>query len=121
MTYSYQPFVFAVRGGIGACVAGRTMKVSQWVSREYGVGKAIIFTDAMIEFDHLRNSKHTYITTLEDLPKPCDTNAVVATSSWTTGYKDLKDKLQGRFWKQVAVLPTISQEEWLVYTPYCPK
>ena len=97
------------------------MKVSQWVSREYGKEQPILFTDAMIEFDHLRNINHSYITKLEELPKPCDTNAVIATSSWTTGYKELKDPLKGRFWKQVAVLPTISQEEWLVYSPYCPK
>ena len=119
--YSYQPFFYAIRGGIGACVAGRTMKVSQWVVQEYGAEQSILFTDAMIEFDHLRNANYSYITTLEELPKPCDTDAVIATSSWTTGYKQLKDSLKGRFWKQVAVLPTISQEEWLVYSPYCPK
>lgn len=121
LLYSYQPFFYAIRGGIGACVAGRTMKVSQWVSQEYGKEQPILFTDAMIEFDHLRNTNHSYITKLDELPKPCDTNAVIATSSWTTGYRELKDPLKGRFWKQVAVLPTISQEEWLVYSPYCPK
>ena len=42
LLYSYQPFFFAIRGGIGACVAGRTMKVSQWVSQEYGKEQPIL-------------------------------------------------------------------------------
>ena len=74
---------------------------SQWVTREYGGEKPILFTDSMIEFDHLRNPNYSYITTLEEVPKPCDTNAVIATSSWTMGYSQVYEHLQGRFWKQV--------------------
>ena len=63
--------------------SGRTMKVS--VLHENMAERNRFYLLIHDQFDHLRNPNYSYITTLEEVPKPCDTNAV-RLLSWTMGY-----------------------------------
>ncbi|MBM75428.1 MAG: hypothetical protein CMK59_08495 [Proteobacteria bacterium] len=121
LTSRYQHIHNAVAGNLGACAAGRILPVDRWVERRFGKEHPVIYTDPMIRFDRLRPDSHSWITESQDMPKPCQTQALIATSEWTNGYDNIAPYLGGWQWKLAASIRSINQEIWEVYTPYCPK